>query len=110
MNWGVAERELQCRSVKQVVHPLSRLNSGTDARYTRDIPFIIFVIVYLLEGHFEGIFLDTVSNLQNDTPEAVIIVLGDFNQEQFKIHGFTQYVNCNIWQNRKIDLYFCNLK
>ena len=80
---------------------------------TRDIPFIIFVIVYLLEGHHtpsEDIFIDTVSNLQNDTPEAVIIVLGDFNQEQFKIHGFTQYVNCNIRQDRKIDLCFCNLK
>ena len=72
----------------------------------REIPCIIFVIVYLPEGHrtpSEDIIIDTVSNLQKDKPEAAIIVLGDFNQEQFKIHGFTQYVNCNTRQDRKID-------
>ena len=51
-----------------------------------------------------------VSNLQKDKSEAAVIVLGDFNQEQFKIHGFTQYVNCNTRQDRKIDLCFCNIK
>ena len=79
----------------------------------REIPCIIFVIVYLPEGHHtpsEDIIIDTVSNLQKDKPEAAIIVLGDFNQEQFKIHGFTQYVNCNTRQDRKIDLCFCNIK
>ena len=59
----------------------------------REIPCIIFVIVYLPEGHHtpsEDIIMDTVvSNLQKDKPEAAVIVLGDFNQEQFKIHGFT---------------------
>ena len=71
------------------------------------------MIVYLPEGHHtpsEDIIIDTVSNLQKDKPEAAVIVLGDFNQEQFKIHGFTQYVNCNTRQDRKIDLCFCNIK
>ena len=71
------------------------------------------MIVYLPEGHHtpsEDIIIDTVSNLQNNKPEAAIIVPSDFNQEQFKIHGFTQYVNCNTRQDRKIDLCFCNIK
>ena len=79
----------------------------------REIPCILFVIVYLPEGHHtppEDIIIDTVSNLQKDKPEAAIIVLGDFNQEQFNIHCFTQYVNCNTRQDRKIDLCFCNIK
>ena len=64
------------------------------------------MIVYLPEGHHtpsEDIIIDTVSILQKVKTEAAIIVLGDFNQEQFKIHGFTQYVNCKTRQDRKID-------
>ena len=54
----------------------------------REIPCIICVIVYLPEGHHtpsEDIIIDTVSNLQQDKPEAAIIVLGDLNQEQFRV-------------------------
>ena len=65
----------------------------------REIPCIIFVIVYLPEGHHtpsEDIIIDTVSNLQKDKPEAaiglIVGLLGDFNQKSFKIHGFTQHV------------------
>ena len=47
------------------------------------------MIVYPPEGHHtpsEDIIIDTVSNLQKDKPEAAIIVLGDFNQEQFNFN------------------------
>jgi len=78
----------------------------------REIPCVIFIIVYLPEGHHtpsEETILDVISTVQKDKPEAAIIVLGDFNQDHFKISGFNQYVNCTTRQDRTIDLCYCNI-
>ena len=79
----------------------------------REIPCVIFIIVYLPEGPHapsEETVHDIISNAQKDKPEAAVIVLGDFNQEQFKVNGFTQYVTCNTRLDRKLDLCLTNIK
>ena len=79
----------------------------------REIPCIIFVIVYLPEGQHtpsEDKIIDVISTIQKDKPEAAVIVLGDFNQEKFKIPHFKQYVTCTTRNDRQIDLCYSNIK
>ena len=77
-----------------------------------EIPCVIFIIVYLLEGHHtqsENITIDVISNVQKDKPEAAIIVLGDFNNQEQRFN-FKQYVNCTTKHDRTINLCYCNIK
>lgn len=79
----------------------------------REIPCIVFIVVYLPAGpdpestlHIDNL----VTKCQREKPNSAIIVLGDFNQEDFKVQNFKQYVTCNTRENKKIDLCFSNIK
>ena len=64
----------------------------------REIPCVIFIVVYLPNGPNEtneDIIHNTVSQIQSDKPESAVIVLGDFNDPSFTISNFTQYGACS---------------
>jgi len=64
---------------------------------------------YSIREHWS--IIDVISDVQKDKPEAAVIVLGDFNQEQFKIPDFMQYVKWRMTsQDRTINLCYCNTK
>ena len=53
-----------------------------------------------------------IQNMENDSPDSVKIITGDFNQCDFAsyIPHYQQYINCNTRGDRILDLFFCNVK
>lgn len=58
------------------------------------------------------ILYTSVHNMESESPEAVEIILGDFNHCDFGsyVPHYTQYVNCTTRLDRTLDLFFCNIK
>ena len=55
---------------------------------------------------------DVINSIENDSPDAVKLVVGDFNQCNFDEHvtHYQQYVSCETRKDKTIDLFYCNVK
>ena len=54
---------------------------------------------------------NTINDIENNSPDSVIIILGDFNQCKFQqcIPHFQQFVKCPTRNDAILDLFFCNV-
>ena len=60
----------------------------------------------------ETILYDTVSKNENEKPDALNVITGDFNKCVFGkyIPHYKQYIDFPTRNNRTLDLFFCNVK
>ena len=81
----------------------------------REFTGIQLLTVYAPPGGDYSLAAETLSSLvtdiENNYPDSVIIITGDFNQCKFHNHipHFVQYVKCNTRNDSMIDLFFCNV-
>ena len=53
---------------------------------------------------------ESVSNLSDEKPNAVQIVLGDMPRCNLPLHNYHQYVSCHTHQDKTLDLFYCKTK
>lgn len=81
----------------------------------REFNNVYFTIVYipLAIDYTEATekLSNCINKIDNECPEGIKIVLGDFNGCVFHhiIPNYTQFVECSTRENRTLDLMFCNV-
>lgn len=82
----------------------------------REFPNVFVFVVYIPpDANYNGAIdklLTCINLVEEKSPEAVKILLGDFNECNFKsyVPQYTQYVHCSTRKDKILDLLFCNVK
>ncbi|XP_078791709.1 uncharacterized protein LOC110013806 isoform X2 [Oryzias latipes] len=84
----------------------------------REFSHVLVVTVYIPPSADAAVACDrvhgTVSQLQTQHPQALILISGDFNHActplSATLSNFTQYVNCLTRDRKTLDLFYANIK
>ncbi|XP_055863995.1 uncharacterized protein LOC106080210 isoform X1 [Biomphalaria glabrata] len=82
----------------------------------RDFGVIYIVLVYVPPTAktevAAAIIADVVHEFQTRSPDAPVVILGDFNKCTLKVDlpTFYQHISCPTRENRTLDLCYCNIK
>ena len=82
----------------------------------REFPKLFVTIVYIPPSAdvkiSENILNDAVCKMQNNSPDAVNIITGDFNRCKFHkcIPNFKQYINFPTRADKLLDPFYCSIK
>ncbi|XP_023814848.1 uncharacterized protein LOC111947981 [Oryzias latipes] len=84
----------------------------------REFSHVLVVTVYVPPSADAAVACErvhsTVSQLQTQHPQALILISGDFNHActplSATLSNFTQYVNCHTRDKKTLDLFYANIK